>query len=41
MNNKNILGSQQRLKCGAHNGFTEKVNKIALRFNDGKKTTVI
>ena len=33
-NNKIILRSQQRFKKEAHDVFTEKVNKIALSFND-------
>ena len=35
-NNKIILRSRQRFKSKAHNVFTEKVNKIALSFNDDK-----
>ena len=36
-NNKTILRSRQRFKSDHHNVYTEKVNKIALNGNDGKR----
>ena len=35
--NKNIYGSQQRLKSYNHDVYTEEVNKIALSSNDDKR----
>ena len=35
--NKVILKTQQRFKSERHNVFTEEINKIALRSNDGKR----
>ena len=37
LNNKIILKSQQRFKIEAHNGYTEKINKITLNSNDDKR----
>ena len=34
---KKILRSQQRFKSDTDNVYTEKINKIALSFNDDKK----
>ena len=34
---KKLLRSQQKFKSKRHNVFTEKVNKIALSFNDDKR----
>ena len=34
---KKILRSQQRFKSGAHNVYTEEINKITLSFNDDKR----
>ena len=36
-NDKIILKSQQRFKCGYHNVYTEQINKIAQSSNDDKK----
>ena len=36
-NNKNIYRSQQRFKSYNHDVYTDKVNKIALSANDGKR----
>ena len=36
INNKFILKSQQRFKNERHNVFTEEVNKILLRTNNGR-----
>ena len=34
---KKILRSQQRFKSGAHDVYTEEINKVALSFNDDKR----
>ena len=34
---KKILREQQRFRSDAHNIYTEKVNKVALSFNDDKR----
>ena len=34
---KKLLRSQEKFKSKRHNVFTEKVNKIALSFNDDKR----
>ena len=39
--NTSILKSQQRFKSKKHNVFAEKVNKIALSTNDGKRSQSI
>ena len=36
LNKKAILKPQQRFRSKAHNMYTEEINKIALRSNDGK-----
>ena len=36
-NNRTILRTQQRFRSEAHNVFTEKVNKISLSANGGKR----
>ena len=38
VNNEVILKSQQRFKSGAHNVYTEKINKIALSSKDGRRS---
>ena len=37
INNEITLKSQQRFKSEAHNGYTEKINNIALSSNDDKR----
>ena len=37
LNNKVILKSTQRFRSGAHNVYTEEINKIALSSNDDKR----
>ena len=40
LKNNKILKSQKRFRNEAHNGFTEKFNKIALSANDEKRIQV-
>ena len=37
LNNEIVLKSQKRFKSGAHNVYTEEINKIALSSNDDKR----